>query len=390
MKQFHKNRNRGFTLIELLVAISVLTIVIALVVPRLRIANKERNIRETARLIGATISSARDRAVNDGSGGFIIQRNLNFVSNTGDGNRVYYAGTRLVELRATPPYVGDSVGATANVTLMGNAPDFFLRCMIEVPDEHDDNGSRKVVRPNDIISFGSNATYRISEVLDVNSGMLPLNLTFEVATTDENPAEADLTIPDRISGFLTPPLNENLPFEITRQPRRIQHSSVDLPAGYIIDMRYSGPLDGGATETVNPDIGTDDLDTYTFFGTALADVDNDLNDPEANFNQEVVVLFDSQGAIDTVFSTIGESVIPVDSVNLFVTEYDPSEIAIGETPIDATSRDLSNPDSLWVTVGTNGGVNVSYNTPPIGNGLTGPELINASRSSTLNRVSAIQ
>ena len=388
MKQFHKNKNRGFTLIELLVAISVLTIVIALVVPRLRIANKERNIRETARLIGATISSARDRAVNDGSGGFIIQRNLNFVSETGDGNLVYYAGTRLVELRATPSFVGDDFGATATVSLMGNGANAFLQCMIDPPLEH--SISNPIIRPNDTISFGSNANFRISEVLPVDGGgMLPLILAFEVATSGE-PPQPDLTIPDRFSGFSAPPRDVGLQFEITRQPRRVQHSSVDLPPGYIIDLRYSGPLDGGDAEAVNPDIGVDDQDTYTFFGAALADVDNDLNDPQANFNQEVVVLFDRQGSIDIVSSTIGETTVPVDSVNLFVTEFDPSEIPLGETPIDATSRDLSNPDSLWVTVGANGGINVSYNTPPIGNDLTGPQMINASRSSTLNRVSAIQ
>lgn len=426
MKYFSENKSHGFTLIELLVSITVLTIVIALVVPRLRVASKERNIRETARLVGATISSARDRAVNDGVGGFVIQRNLNFVSNTSDGNQVYFAGTRLIELRATPPYFGDADGDVAYVVLVqdgtGASAEFFLRCFIPRPAEHQDAvGGRKVVRPNDRIQFGSNATFSIAAVLESQGDFLPVDLAFQVdVNTSGGVAVPNLTVPDQLSGFLRPALSQvdadeqvvtlsdaldvmadtdiatqrGLPFEVIRRPRRIQHSSVDLPPGYIIDLRYSGPVDDGATELANPEIGIDDLDTHTFFGTALADVDtddeDDLNNEQAIFNQEIVVIFDKQGALDAATSTTGFGLIPGDSIQLFVTEYDPSEIGIGETPFQTAERELSNPDSLWVNVGINGNVNVSSNSPPLPGTATVPAMLNQARALSRIRVSAVQ
>ena len=49
------------------------------------------------------------------SAGVIIERNLNFVAHTAAGNCVYYAGTRLFQMRSLPPYVGDSFDVPGNV-----------------------------------------------------------------------------------------------------------------------------------------------------------------------------------------------------------------------------------------------------------------------------------
>ena len=99
--------HRGLTLVELLVAITILTIVTALVVPRIRVINKERTIREAARVAGSVFSTARDRAIAEGTAGVIIQRNLNFSTTTSSGNRVFFAGTRLFQMRSVPDYIGD-------------------------------------------------------------------------------------------------------------------------------------------------------------------------------------------------------------------------------------------------------------------------------------------
>ena len=61
--------SRGVTLVELLVVISIMTIIFAILVPRLRAVNEDRNIREAARVVSSAFSRASSRAINDGLSG---------------------------------------------------------------------------------------------------------------------------------------------------------------------------------------------------------------------------------------------------------------------------------------------------------------------------------
>ena len=61
----HRERS-GMTLIELLVAIAILVIIAAILVPQLRFASADRNIREASRLVASTFAQASQRAINDG------------------------------------------------------------------------------------------------------------------------------------------------------------------------------------------------------------------------------------------------------------------------------------------------------------------------------------
>jgi len=75
----HQNHRRGVTLVELLVVISILSVMTAIMIPRLRVINKDRNIREAARVVGSTLVKASNRAVNEGVAGLIAERHDNFV-----------------------------------------------------------------------------------------------------------------------------------------------------------------------------------------------------------------------------------------------------------------------------------------------------------------------
>ena len=102
MKKSFK-RNSGITLVELLVVISILAVITAVMLPRLRTINKDRNIRESARVVGSLLAKASQNAVNDGTAGVIIERNENFVDDEG----VIYGASTMYLMRKVPVFTGD-------------------------------------------------------------------------------------------------------------------------------------------------------------------------------------------------------------------------------------------------------------------------------------------
>ena len=99
-----KRRRSGMTLIELLIAISILVIISAILVPQLRFASADRNLREASRTVASLFAQASQRAINDGVAGVVIERNPNIVDEiTG----VAYAGTSAFLLRKLPRYIGE-------------------------------------------------------------------------------------------------------------------------------------------------------------------------------------------------------------------------------------------------------------------------------------------
>ena len=234
----HRARN-GMTLIELLVVVSILAIISAILVPQLRIANQDRNMREAGRLVAATFASASQRAVNEGVAGVVIERNTNLADPGPDGDfstdidNVYYAATSLYVMRRVPPYAGDDYGVTqatktADYTVTIPTP------FEQVGGDGAQGTADDLIKINDTISFNySSARYRI------------VNINVVSAT------ETTLTL----DGSFLPPvpgaLNATSPFVIHRQPRKLESSRIDLPSGYIIDLRASGELNfGGATRDI--------------------------------------------------------------------------------------------------------------------------------------------
>ena len=61
-----------------------------------------------------------------------------------------------------------------------------------------------------------------------------------------DPLKLDLQLD--ASGFLPdPPTGTGLPFVVFRQPQKLESSRVELPEGYLVDLRYSGPTMSGAS-----------------------------------------------------------------------------------------------------------------------------------------------
>ncbi len=84
----------------------------------------------------------------------------------------------------------------------------------------------------------------------------------------------------------------------------------------------------------------------------------------------------------------GFSFLAGQSLFFFINEYEPRIAAPNTTTDQAAVALLANPDSLWLTVGLNGGVNISYNTPPVPD--TVPAMIANARTISRTRTSANQ
>ena len=330
--------SRGFTLIELLVVITILTVISAILIPRIRVINEDRNIREAARIVASAMAKASARAINDGSAGLMIVPNPNFSGPTfGNTNNPFYAGTRIFQMRQLPPYTGDDDSATA--TIAGSI------VTIPIPFEHDESAGRLIVQANDEISFnGSSYRYRI--------------LTVDTTGTT-------LTLDPNISAPF-PMLGAGAPFVIHRQPRRLESSLVELPDGYLIDLRYSGPLQ------------TDDPSLATYFNQ-----DQTVDIPGGDLPASVVLQFDASGGVSRVLfegmtlhtgatTVAGElqSIQPTGSLNWLVTNFNPNSIdPVSGAPATAADSPIGNPSNKWVTVDqVTGSVNVASAAIPSGGG----------------------
>lgn len=348
-----QNRS-GITLVELLTVVTLMTIVTALIIPNIRTVNKDRSIREASRVVAAAFASASNRGATDGAGGIEIVRNPNFVATTDAGNQIQFASTRIYLMRTLPDYTGDDQNVNAAVIEAPNPENINPNNGQEVvelqvvinPAPLDEN----VVQRNDRVRFGR-IPFRVKSDPIVENGLMSFFIDFD---DDGNlSTDVDVTRPDLRTG-LPAPNGNNLNFVVQRRPRRIESSAIDLPPGYIIDLRYSGPLDLGDDPSDGDDLheGEDlDVETYTKFSLA-------------NDGSSIEIFFDESAGISSV-NYADTSTLFGNTLFLHVTEYNPGQISPGAVAIDNAQNILSRSESLWVTVNnTSGGSNVGYNAPP--------------------------
>ena len=320
MKHSEQSQTRpGFTLVELLVVIIIATIVLSIAIPRIRTVNKERNLREAARVVGSAFANASQRALVDGSAGVRITRSFNIVDDAG----VRFAATEISLLRRVPNFSGDQFGETI-VGLAGNV------ASIRKPLEQD---SLSIIQAGDFISFGgSSVQFRIRNLADNGAN---LDLSLERGTNGYMP------LPSTASG--------NPSYVIHRRPRVLRSSTVELPRGNMIDLRYSG------FEYVSPDMPMDPP-TYS------CPVDAPAGDVGINYSLDIV--FKEDGAIDQIFyvdtdDTDGDGILGA----LPQIPLGPLYLMIAETSLSDASETIaltSDPQSLWVAVASNGSSNIGY------------------------------
>ena len=353
-------RNSGITLVELLVVISILAVITAVMLPRLRTINKDRNIRETARVVGSLLAKASQNAVNDGTAGVIIERNENFVDDEG----VMYGATTMYLMRKVPPYTGDLAPAD-------NLAYPVSEYVIEVPPPFESDA----VLVNDYISVNYNSVkYRIIGIGNSQTRTDAQNVPFKVLTLSSGMGGAVLPY--------LPSLNLGVPFVVHRQPRKLASSRVDLPNGFLVDMRYSGPINVNAN-TEGPLVEP----TRSWFDEIILPPDPNAgavaNLEMAYASRTVQIIFNSNGGVDRVYyynpyldvnyvdefedptqfpqpGRVGgfiDSRIPNGPLFFYVSEYE-----IESLPNNGV---LDSPANLWVTLNNStGATNVASSTVP--------------------------
>jgi prepilin-type N-terminal cleavage/methylation domain-containing protein len=355
-------KNSGITLIELLVVISILGVLTAVMLPRLRMINKDRNIRESARVVGSLLANASQNAVNDGTAGVIIERNENFVDDDG----VLYGATTMYLMRKVPAFTGDFVAGDPKgqaTTLADYALDIYP------PFEPD------AILVNDYISVNFNSVkYRIIGIAASNNA------------DPDGTTLMTLSLSSGMGGAVLPALptvGSSVPFIVHRQPRKLASSRVDLPNGFLVDMRYSGPINVNAN-TSGPLVEP----TRSWFDERILPPDTSggsvaqLN--MAYASRTVQIIFDSNGGVDRVYyynpyldvNYIDEFEDPADfpDADKFGFGFIDSRIPNGplffyvsEYEIEPLPNDgvLDSPANLWVTLNNStGATNVASNTVP--------------------------
>lgn len=318
---------RAFTLIELLVVVSIMAILVTLLVPQLRIISRDRGMRESARVAGSVFASAAQQAIVDGSAGVVLVRNRNMVDNS-NSNAVADATTlnsvtSLFMMRAVPDYTGVSESDLATPLPIVGAGLFT----IPTPP------SNITIRPGDTIFFGDrNLGYQIvgigngpgTQILAVEHWRPQAGSGTTVATT---------TVP--------PPLGVATPFRIRMRPRIVESSRVDLPAGYVIDLRYSG---------IRTDFSGEPDRAVAAHLCSAGEVTMDSSGMRVE--QPIIVTFDESG-LDQIY---GLDADPVSRLN------DGFMMLVGEDFL-GNADPLSAENSLWVDVTTSGTTNVASNVP---------------------------
>ena len=251
----------AFTLIELLVVIAIISAVTIATIPMILPALDSRRIRESARIFSTQLASAQSEAMSkDHSVGVWIQRLSSEPT----------AAMDIFMCEVPQPYAGDSTGSLCTCKFANGKGTVTLGT---------DTGWYGLLKPGDLIRFNyGGAYYQFTGQCEQSAGSGTL-----VDGTQESPAGSGNFVlkPDNTLGFQvtwTNPANPTFqwpataasaggwqaPYQIFRQPVKSSSSPIQLPAGAVVDLFYSGTGSGGflgtpsATDAKNPIILTFD------------------------------------------------------------------------------------------------------------------------------------
>ncbi len=347
----------GFTLVELLVVISIMAALTALMLPRLRVVNKDRNIREAARVVGSKFAEASDRARRDGKAALTLVRNSNMVDLAG----VQYAATSLYLSRAVPNYVGDdgTPGVFTNI-ISGETALRIVEPLEFDPATPEEN----VVRVGDSVRFNVTAGGSSSAV-PVTS---PVAYLITNVVREPSGGRLQLTLERKLTQPPLPRPGTQVSFVIERQPKILRSSITDLPPGYIVDLRLSGPvedMDSGSADQSGVVSSTSNLilKRPLFYEQLRPGAGPLLTDQYGRID----IFFDSTGGISSIRSYRGLWGT-TGTVGVFVSEpvTEPLHLFVSPSQLEDNSSPIYSASNLWVTINnSSGNVNIGYNNPPI-------------------------
>lgn len=207
-------KRTGMTLIELLVVIFIILTVTALAIPIIAPAMRGRQVREASRIITAYLAGARSESLKTG-------RSVGVVFEMLPESREWCFN--LSQCKVPPPYAGDTISDTATMTVSGGMNIVAPSTPWLAPT---DQLAR--VKVGDLIKFNYQGhLYQLA--YDTTGSQWYIGE--EVSPNVWNMYSETATQPITISGAK---------YQVFRQPTRTATAPVQLPAGIVIDMNYSG------------------------------------------------------------------------------------------------------------------------------------------------------
>jgi prepilin-type N-terminal cleavage/methylation domain-containing protein len=234
----HSSFRRGVTLVEILIVVSIIVILTAASLKLITPA-EERRVREAARAVNVYISSARSRAIETG-------RPCGVIFHRSSGTNFPSAATVLDQCEVPPPYAGDTTDAVVKIMTDPIVPTNY-RIQIR-----DGDFSGNLIRPGDLIQLNNQGPFYSIAVPDPLQSppdfKLDGNGFFDFTGTAT-------TAPWIDSNYLTVTLTADTPmqalpwsgtwsapvvFNIIRQPVKSSAEPLQLPAGSVVDLDFSG------------------------------------------------------------------------------------------------------------------------------------------------------
>ena len=346
----------GFTVIELLVVITILLVVLSVAIPQLRVINQERKIREASRVVTSVFERAARLARQDGSAAVILVRNNKFSRQypsgfgglAGDDVDVAYGVNQMLIATAVPDFRGDSPSQntlrvysdddTMNPISDSNVPADTI--VIGRPFAHNAASNRYVVEKYDRVDVNG-VEYVITDVTEYvpatayteyPNGMLILTTT---------PA-----FPEYVASTGGPidsigPYQEYADYVIKRRPRLNNVNEVNMPRGFMVDLRYTGEVTtlSAFAETFETTFSTtdDDFVRYDFNSDGIItsiQVGDGIDRNTATTPQPITEIADNYGSLFLLVADDG-------------------------LELDAAADQLTVPTNNWVVVSVFGRVSVS-------------------------------
>lgn len=302
----------GFTLIELLVVVSIMVILLGLVATRMPSTKEGRRTRETARLINAYLSSARNRAIETGRPCGVTFRNF------GTG-----AAMNADQCEVPPSFCGETELSFAQIQVDTSTTSIAMR-LFDTGNPFYMISGLNLVRPGDLIQFNCQGPmYRIhygAAVTEPIPKTPPNNLDVnryiitDASSPDIYASLSNLNQNTMVPWPKTPGWSPYVPYRIFRSPIKGYAQPLQMPVPAVVDLTASG------------------LGTY-FAGAG-----------------DFTIMFSPTGAVDCVYYG-ATRVIAGDMIYLLVGSNE--RVANGYTPDNANVDTLTNYQDMnnrWVTI----------------------------------------
>lgn len=320
--------HRGVTLVELLIVISIIVLVLAISVPRLRPLMETRRIREAARAANAYIGAARNRAMETGRPvGVVIERL----------EQQPEAAVILRMAEVPPPYAGDTFDARAQARVLTASTPPVLQ-----------------LRLSDVATLAKGALGEPHSIRLNYQG--PDYPNFRIVHSDDDIVFAEANIPPTVDRLPYPQVSDPtdpwttpgmaslpVPFQIQRRPETTAAAPLRLPGRTVIDLSASG-TDSMLTQNSPP---------YDFFNPVDKDGDNSngVQDPST-----VIILFGPNGSVDRLYYQDRVTRV-TEPIYLLVGRWDRMPATPGGPPLSddglSNYQDIQN---IWLVINANSGL----------------------------------